>query len=46
MTEIILDLTTLIFNLSLFSVILLLLIIYPKIKLKKILKRISTLNRS
>ena len=46
MTEIILDLITLVFNISLFSVILLLLIIYPKIKLKKTLRRISNLKRS
>ena len=46
MTEIILDLITLIFSISLFCLIILLLIVYPKIQLKKIIKRISSLKRS
>lgn len=46
MSELILDLNTLIFNISLFCLIILLLIIYPKIKIKKVLKRISKLKRT
>lgn len=46
MTEIILDLITLIFSILLFCIIIILLIIYPKIQLKKIEKRISSLKRT
>jgi hypothetical protein len=46
MTEFILDMLTLIFTISLFCVIIFVLIIYPKIKSKRISRRISNLKRS
>ena len=46
MTEFILDMITIIFIISLFCVIIFVLIFYPQIKLKRILRRISNLKRS